>query len=350
MRRAARALDGFWFTAMTPVPLAILRIVLGVAALIDLVPRVRRFVDIAGSSPAVFEPVGLASLLAAPIPQDLFTALLAATVLANVAFLLGWRFALTGPLFAGLLLWVLTYRNSWSMIYHTDNLMVLHAIVLGLTRSADALSLDAWRRARQARARGGAFGGEPPVDSPRDRPWEYGYPIRLLCAVTVCTYVLARVAKVAGPMGWGWATGDSLRMQVAFDGLRKEMLEGGAAPLGMLVWNSHVLSTVLAFGSLILELGAPLALLHPRLGLVFVFGWFAMHWGIYFIMGITFWYHQLGFAFASFLVGERLVGLAARLRTALVKRASTPVPRDRRAPASVPGEYGGRDAAVPDPG
>ena len=347
MTRALRALDAFWFVPATPVPLAVLRIILGVAALVDIVPRFRRFVDIAGSSPSVFEPVGLARLLDAPIPQQLFTALLAATLIANVAFLLGWRFAFTGPLFAGLLLWVLTYRNSWSMIYHTDNLMVLHVIVLGLTRSADALSLDARRRSRQARTVGGAFGGEPPIETPHDRHWEYGYPIRLLCAITVITYVLAGIAKVAGPMGWGWATGESMRTQIAFDGLRKEFLESGAQPLGIFVWSSPPLSAALAVGSLVIELGAPLALLHPRLGLLWVLGTFAMHWGIYAVMGITFWYHQLGFAFASFLVDERLVGRVSRWRAALVKRASTPVAADDADLSGVPRTH---DSRVLDPG
>ena len=326
--RVLRALDSFWFVPSTPVPLAVLRIVLGVAILAYLGSRYRRYVEIAGGSPTVFEPIGLVASLAAPIPQQAFEALLVATLLANVAFILGWRFAFSGPLFAGLLLWVLTYRNSWSMIYHTDNLVVLHVLVLGLTRSADALSLDARRRSRQAGARPGAFGGEPPVEARHGRHWEYGYPIRLICTITVVTYVLAGVAKVAGPLGWGWATGDGLRTQIAFDGLRKELLESGAQPLGIFVWNSEPLSAALAVGSMVIELGAPLALLHPRLGLLWVLAAFAMHWGIYAVMGIIFWYHQLGLAFASFLVDDRLVGLVARWRMALEKRVSKPMETD----------------------
>ena len=64
----------------------------------------------------------------------MFDVILVFTALANAAFILGWRFNRTGPLFAGLLLGVLCYRNSWSMIYHTDNLIVWHVLILGLTR------------------------------------------------------------------------------------------------------------------------------------------------------------------------------------------------------------------------
>ena len=334
-----RALDGFWFVSASPVPLAFLRIILGVAALVDIIPRLRLFVNIAGSAPSTFEPVGLITLLDAPISQQLFTALLGATLLANVAFLLGWRFAFTGPLFAGLLLWILTYRNSWSMIYHTDNLLVLHAVVLGLTRSADALSLDARRRSRQARTRVGAFGGDPPPDAVHGRHWEYGYPIRLICAVTVVAYVLAGVAKVVGPLGWEWVTGEALRTQIAFDGLRKELLEDGAPPLAFVVMGSLPLLVVLSVGSLVIELGAPVALFGARLGWCWALGAYAMHWGIYAVMGIEFWYPMLGFAFASFVVDERLVSLVARWRTVLVKRVSTPVATDA-------GSWSTRDEAV----
>ena len=64
------------------------------------------------------------------------------TIVVNVAFLLGWGFRLSGPAFALLLLGILCYRNSWSMIYHSDNLLILQALVLGWTRAADALSID----------------------------------------------------------------------------------------------------------------------------------------------------------------------------------------------------------------
>ncbi|NJM08483.1 hypothetical protein HC891_23340 [Candidatus Gracilibacteria bacterium] len=56
-----------------------------------------------------------------------------ATLLANLAFMLGIGHRVSGPVFAGLLLWLLSYRNSWSMIYHNDNVLVLHALILGFS-------------------------------------------------------------------------------------------------------------------------------------------------------------------------------------------------------------------------
>jgi len=49
----------------------------------------------------------------------------------------------SGPLFALLFALVTSYRSSFSMIYHSENLMVWHVLVLGLAPSADAWSWDA---------------------------------------------------------------------------------------------------------------------------------------------------------------------------------------------------------------
>jgi hypothetical protein len=293
MSRLTRALDAFWFVEGSATRLALLRIVIGTAALVYFGPRFSYYSRIAGSSADLFEPVGLAAILYVPIPVPLFQTILVGMVLANVAFILGWRFTWTGPLFAGLLLWVLCYRNSWSMIYHTDNLMLWHVLILGLTRSADALSLDAL-------AAGSLFGPgtasshhQPPASASGAvrRPgwsWEYGYPIMLLCAVATVTYFLSGVAKVTGEAGWGWALGNGLRSQIAFDGLRKELIDEGATPLAFALFNNVWLATAIGVGTLLIELGAPLSLLDRRLRWLWAVAAFAMHWGILAVMGIIF--------------------------------------------------------------
>jgi len=333
VKRVLSALDGFWFVEGSATRLALLRIVIGLGVLHYLVRRFAIFTDIAASPAAVFEPVGLAALLSGPIPPRLFHVILVCTLIANVAFILGWRFGRTGPVFAGLLLWVLCYRNSWSMLYHTDNLVVWHVLILGLTRSADALSLDAvgWSLARALRRGTGREDapsvGPKPASSWRQPRWhwEYGYPVMLLCAVAAVIYVLSGVAKVTGPAGWAWALGDDLRSQVAFDGLRKELIANGASTLAFVLYNNVPLATLLGTGTLVIELGAPLALLDVRLGRIWAVGAFAMHWGIYAIMGIVFWYQMSGLAFVPFLVDERVaawsLATAERLAGALGSRA-----------------------------
>jgi len=237
--------------------------------------------------------------------------LLIGTLLLGVLFVLGWRYRITGPAFAAFLLWVISYRLSWSMIYHSMHLVVLHVLVLGLSPAADALSLDAWRRSAAEAAQ------------ERPRAWQYGFPIRLICAVTVCAYFVTGVAKVASPLGWSWGTGQSLRSQVAADAIRKELLGTSGARFFYRVYNHVWLFTMMGILTFLVELGAPLALLNKKLGRLWAATAFLMHWGILFIMAIEFRYHLSGIIYASFFDMERVPvwfnGLRARWAPRLVR-------------------------------
>ena len=126
--------------------------------------------------------------------------------------------------------------------------------------------------------------------------------------MTTASYLVAGVAKLKGPLGWSWATGESLRSQIAADGLRKELLGSSAAPLGLRLYGQTALFRMLAVGSLVVELAAPLALVDRRLGKAWAIGAFGMHWGIYAIMGIKFRHHMSGTIYASFFPVDRLPG------------------------------------------
>lgn len=290
----------FWFRPAPAARLAVLRVAVGGYSLWYLAKRVRMLERIAAGDPALFRPTGLVEVLERPLPVPVVKAVTIATVGANVAFVLGWRHRQSGPAFAGLLLWTLSYRNSWSMIYHSDNVLVLHAVILGLSPAADALSLDACRSTTSARTASPSTHGR------------YGWPVNLMSAVTAATYVVAGVAKLKGPLGWRWADGRALRGQVAMDGLRKELFGSGAAPLGTRLYHRVGLYRALAVSSLAVELAAPLVLPSHRLSRLWAVGAFLMHWGIFAVMGIRFRYQMSAVMFASFFEVERLVGLGRR--------------------------------------
>jgi len=280
-------LAAVWFTPAPAARLGLLRILIGGWAFYYLARRRKMMRQVAATDPHLFAPVGVAKVHPAPLPARLVNMLVHATLVANVAFILGWRHRVTGPLYSGLFLWLLSYRNSWSMIFHNDNVMVLHILTLGLTRSADAWSLD-------------ALGKRPPTS------WQYGWPIRLMNTMTVLTYFVSGVAKVKGPLGWTWATGESLRSQVAVDALRKELLGSAGAPLAPRLYHAVGLFRLLAIGSLALELGAPLALAHRWLARGWAANAFLLHWGIYAVMKITFRYQMAGIMYLSFFEVERV--------------------------------------------
>jgi len=277
------------------------RVVVGAFSLVYLARRRQMLAQGAAQHPWLYRPVGAAHLARRPLPEPAARALTDATLATGVAFTAGAAHRVTGPAYAGLLLWTLSYRNSWSMVFHTDNQMVLHATVLGLSRSADAWSIDAALRPSR-NGRGGTA-------------WHYGWPLRLMRTVTACAYLVAGVAKVKGPMGWRWATGESLRRQVAADGLRKEVLGTPAAPATYALYDKVALFRVLAVGSLAVELLAPAALLSSRLSRLWALNAYAMHWGILALMNIRFRYQLSGAAFAPFLDLDRAVDTAARALT-----------------------------------
>jgi hypothetical protein len=270
--RALAALD--WFYPAAPaVRLALLRIAVGVFAFGYVASRYEGFTSVATLGARQFEPVGAAQLLSQPLSSGAVQALVVATLLLAAAFALGVRHRVTAPLFALLLLCVTSYRSSWGMLFHTDNLLVLHVLLLAAAPAADVLSVDA----RRGRSRASAEDGR------------YGWAVRAVCLVTIVTYVVAGIAKLKLG-GLGWLEGEQLRAQIAYDNLRKVELGREASVLGVWFVRHPAFFPPLAALTLLVELGAPLALLHRRVALVWsVLAW-GFHVGVAMLMHIKFPY------------------------------------------------------------
>ena len=271
----------WWFPKVAATRLAAGRILVGGFAAGYVLARLPHLLSYASFNPDLFQPIGVVSVLGQPLAAALVYVITFATVFAGIAFALGYKFRFVGPLFALLLLWTLTYRNSWRMVFHTENLLVLHVLILGLAPSADAWSLDARGRARPA-----------PDGS-------YGWPLKAMGAVAVVAYLLAGIAKFR----WGtvgWLDGEVLRNLVATDTVRKMLLGSFYSPVASTMVEWHGAFMAFAIGTVVLELGAPLALLGRRAAAAWVISAIAFHWGVQLIMMITFPYPMFGFAFACF--------------------------------------------------
>lgn len=284
---------GWWFAPAPPERLATLRIAIGLFATLYVLVRLPHFASFAALSPEAFRPVGPCVVLAAPLPPFATWSIALVAVASGAAFVAGFRFFFTGPIFAASLLWVTSYASSWGMIFHTDNLMVLHVIVLALAPAAAAWSLDA-RRKNDARAISIS-----------------GWPLRLMAAVTVLAYFMAGIAKLKNE-GLTWVTTDFLRNYVAYDALRKAELGSTYSPLGAWLAEQSWPWRPLAALSLAMELGAPLALLGRRAAAVWAIAAVAFHAGVLALMAILFLYPLAGLAFAPLFEVERLVLWARR--------------------------------------
>ncbi len=283
------AFDRYWRAPAPAARLGLTRLLVGLFCCIYLVARLPDWLAVARYHPGELAPVGpVALLLDRALLPAVVTLLAWLTVAASVPFFLGWRFRITGPLFGLLLLWQLSYRSSWGMIFHTENLLVLHVIILALVPSADAWSLDARRR-----------------PSPASADVRYGWPLKLMMAVVVLAYVLAGVAKLRGA-GMGWVWGDALRNYVAIDNARKLLLGDVHSPLATPLLRAHWLFRALAAVTIVVELAAPLALLRRRFAAMWVGLVMAFHLGILGLMFILFPYQCLGFAYLCFFRLERV--------------------------------------------
>lgn len=288
-----------WCLAPAPAErLGCLRILIGLFALIYVAVRAGNLLSVVRFMPAQFEPVGLAVLLSAPLPAWLVQLSVALTLAAGLCFTLGLLFEVTGVLFGLLLLWVTTYRSSWGMVFHTENLLTLHVLLLALAPAADALSLDARRRSAAAPAIGAS----------------YGWAIRTLSLVTVIAYVLAGVAKLK-LAGGPWLGGELLRTQIAYDNLRKIELGTSVSPLGPWLVRHQAVFAPLAVLTMLVELGAPLSLVHRRIAWVWVLAAWGFHVGVLLLMSIGFVYQLTGIAYLPFFPIERALAWVKRRRS-----------------------------------
>ncbi|QGU06399.1 hypothetical protein COCCU_02225 [Corynebacterium occultum] len=280
--------------AATPARPAVIRLGVGAFSAWNNHRRRGIFRGLHHQDPARFRPVGPVKILRRPLPPKFADLLFDAAQLANAAATLGIAHRVSGPLNSALQLWTLSYRNSWGMIYHNDNMLLLQQMVLGLSRSGDALSVDSVIREKTLLPERyeRTYGGIPTAVN--------------IAAVTV--YLISGVAKVRSPLGWSWAGGTALREQIAADSIRKEVFGGKVPATTGALYRSNLSFGVLAGTALAVELGAPLALIDRRLGQGFVIAAWGMHAGIRVIMGIKFKYNLSGISYLGFFpVGAQLV-------------------------------------------
>ncbi len=296
MKAATTGWDQFdaWLRPAAPAErLALLRIATGLFALVYLIARAPALMSYARVSQAAFAPVGpVGLLLSAPLRPWAVTAMGVLSIVASLAFVLGWRFRWLGPVAAATVTWTLSYRSSWGMIFHTENMLVLQLWLLALSPSADVLALDA-----------------KPINKGCCHP-RYGWPLRLICLVVVTTYVLAGVAKLKAG-GMAWLSGDTLRVLVAHDNLRKISVGAMHSPLAKWLVPQAWLWPPLAWLSLVVELGAPLALVHRRAAALWCFAAWGFHINVLALMAILFPFQLLGLPYLAFFPIERI---SSRLR------------------------------------
>jgi hypothetical protein len=273
-----------WYAPPTPPErLRLLRFVVGAYALVYLLARAGHLNAVVHYPASAFRPVGVVRALAEPLSAAWVYGAYAAAVATGAAFTAGLAYRYSAPAFAASLLWVTTYRHSFGMIFHTDNLLVLHVPLLAFAPAGRAVR---------------AAAGTTSADAPRS------WVPRAMCLVTVAAYVVAGVAKLTHT-GWSWADGSALREQIAYDAIRKIELGSTYSPLGPWLLPHEWLFAPLSAFALATELLAPLALVGMRAALLWCTCAWLFHAGVLALMAIAFPYPLSGCAFAAFFPLER---------------------------------------------
>ena len=282
-----------WFFAPAPAErLAAIRILVGLFAFGWVTARLVEIHRVAGL-PRGFKPYGLARMVDTPLPPSVVLAIGIATSVLLALFILGVAYRVVAPIAAIALTFTLCYLNSWGMPFHTENLLVLHVIALSISPAADVWAIGNKRRPQTTSDAG------------------YGWPLKLMIALAACTYLLAGIAKLR-LAGVDWLDGETLRNHIAIDNLRKLLLGDPIAPLATTLLEHPNVLAMFSATSIALEIGAPLALVHDRVGRWWALGVWGFHVGVVLLMNIWFPYPLFGFAFLPLLAPEKPLARVGR--------------------------------------
>ncbi len=273
-----------------PERLAMFRILVGAFAVGYLLVRLPVFLQL-GDRRSGFDGVGVVSMLDRPVAGPVVDAVVMASLLSGIAFVIGWRFRLLGPLFALGMLALGSYRGSWGQLLHFENLMVIYLLIISLSPASDSWSVDARRGVRRGDCRSESVA--------------YGFPIALASLTLMITYVIAGLAKLRYG-GLDWVLGDTLRNHVAYAAARLDLLGGSPSPLAGWIVRLDGIWPPLAAGAIAIELAAPVALLGGRIRTAWVLAAWLLHVGVLAFMLIGFPFPLFLVAFAPLYRVERL--------------------------------------------
>ena len=246
-----------------------------------------------GSIPASFRnPIWLFERLRLPILPDEGLAVLvgvwkAALVLSCVGFLT--RVSTAVAFAVGFYLIGVPY--NFGKTDHMTALLVWTMGILALSRCGDAWSVDAWVRRRQA-------GTGPPASG------EYRWPVRAVWVTMATVFFAAGMAKV---MQGGAAWVFSEHMEISLVQRHYDLTAPPPMRFGLWVAQHPWMARSMAAGSLLLELGAPLALFNRRVRGVLPWLLLSMQFGIGVLMDV--WFTRFMFVYLFWVPWDRVAGL-----------------------------------------
>jgi hypothetical protein len=296
MARAWTVWERFWFTPAPTSTLALFRIAFGVVILgwaISLAPPLYSFFSDDGVLPGHPDSGtgswGVLQLSSTPAAVTLLYLLL---VVASISLIVGFASRL-----AAIVVWVALVsfgrRDPW-VLNSGDLMLAVLAFYLMLAPSGAALSIDRWLGARS-------------------RFWEFPlrsiWPLRLIQVQVSIVYLFAVWEKVRGQT---WNEGTAVSYAFRIEDLER-------FPVPSFITDSLVLSNVLTFGTLGMELALAILVWNRKLRPWVLLGGVALHLGIDFAVRVGFFSYAALVAYIAFLPPDTVSTWAYRLRDRAVR-------------------------------
>ncbi len=267
-----------WFAPVPARRLDLVRAATFGYAVLWLVVRARYVWDVAGLPARRFHPIGVFTLVDSQPSRAVIMGVWAVALCGSVLAASGRAVRISAPVGGIGMLLIASFTSSFGQVFHTEHLLVLHLLVLAVFMV---------------------------VDDSAGEDERTGWALNLMMAIVVVSYVVAGLAKLRFS-GADWLTGDVLRNWVAADNLRKLLLNDLHSPLGGWLAGVEWIWPPVAVLTLVVELGAPVALTMGRARLVWLASAWCFHVGVFAIMAITFPYQLTGVAYLAFLPVERI--------------------------------------------
>ncbi len=254
-----------------PFNLALVRVVVFSLVLIDYSPeRLMAFARL--NAALVVGPVGWGPV-AAHLPRGpvILATLYPLFVVFTLCAIAGAWFRWSSVLSTVMAFYLFTLPQLWGRINHEHH-VVLFAALLSVAPSADAMSVDAWRRWRRGES----------VPDPLIPTRRHGAPLMVMMVLLSLAYLFPGIWKVSRA-GMQWFSGENMRLFVLY-----KLQEGSMS--GLQIWVTSRPSFLLlgAVFGVVFELGFVFLILWRRTRMIAVLAGVGFHVSVSLLMGIYF--------------------------------------------------------------
>jgi hypothetical protein len=245
-------------------------------------------------------------------PVEVLTAIFWVTMLAGILAWIGLKTNLSLFLFAIGNIFIIAYNYSFGDFHHPQAIMLITLLILSFSPAGRVLSADHLLERRRSRKKPGDQVGAS--DFTVAESTFAAWPLQLVKWLFVLIYFSATFSKIVGN-GADWFNGYTLQYYLMRDGLR------WGSSLGIWISQYHWLAILLSITTIFFEATFFLAVLFPRLAVLYIPLGIALHLGIYLTMRAPFF--QYIAVYSVFIPWSRITpALPLRWR-----REAYPLPR-----------------------